>query len=536
MENRKPFLATVKSRTVLSLTTLDAAHILVRADPAVKARGRAYYQQYWRVRLEHLDEQEATLRVQGSRRYQVEVWLEDDGEVVVLCDCPYAGDAPRVICKHKVAAVLFLENHLRHNAPPTWESVLTKAVRPSSARSVQGKAAALLFFSLQQRGASWAVVPYTVALNFFPDASLHDRATTAHIIKEKRLSSQAEKISPYSTGADARHYANTTRRQASLVKLLVSSGMYYGQIYGGAALDFDTLFALLEGAPLFYGTDKNPLQRFLDITHEAAHIEMEMRQVDGGLHLRPVAVLPDERVFPLTEREMKLISYKPLWVLSSDLIFPLDAPHDVFTLFQQGDGIKVPHNEEGIFLEKYLTTLAERFPLRGEAVKWEEVRDAPPVPRLYLTEEGSALRVQLRFGYGDYEVAAARRAPEQSIRRNAETGALVRIGRQRETEEARWSELGAATFGLKRNASAPDTFAQEIEPIEASLLIWAQLAGEMLRQFLRFDAVEISQLFAATCELLIGMRTFIVSEQLIEQRQMVMGNAQACVRLFTQSE
>jgi len=479
MENRKPFLATVKSRTVLSLATLDAARILARADPAVKARGRAYYQQYWRVRLEHLDEQEATLRVQGSRRYQIEVWLEDDGEVVVLCDCPYAGDAPHVICKHKVAAVLFLENHFRHNAPPTWESVLTKAVRPSSARSAQDKAAALLFFSLQQRGASWAVVPYTIALNFFPDVSLQDRAVTAHIIHEKRLSSQAEKLSPYSNGADARRYANATRRQASLVKPLVSSGIYYGQIYGGAALDFDTLFALLEGAPLFYGTDKNPLQRALDITHEAAHIEMEMRQVDGGLHLRPVAVLPDERAFPLTERETKLISYKPLWVLSSDLIFTLDAPHDVFTLFQQSDGVKVPHDEEGVFLEKYLTTLAERFPLRGESVKWEEVPDAPPVPRLYLTEEGSELRVQLRFGYGDYEVAAARHAPEQSIRRNAETGALVRLARQRETEEARWSELGAATFGLKRNAAAPGVFTlrSKIHPFDFLLRFVPQLTA-----------------------------------------------------------
>jgi len=480
MEDRELFIASSKIRNVLAPATLNAAGVLARADRAVVARGRAYYQQFWRVRLEHLDEQEATVSVQGSRRYKVEVWLEDDGEVVLLCNCPYAVNAPRVVCKHKVAAVLFLENHLRHNAPPTWESVLTKAVRPVAARTAQSKPAELLFFSLQQRGASWAVVPYTVAAGFFPDtSSLHDRAATARIVSEKRLSSQAEKISPYATSGDARAYANVTRRQSSLVKLLVSSGLYYGQIYNGAALDFDTLFALLEGAPLFYGTDKNPLQRTLDINHETARIEMEMSQIADGLHLRPVAVLPGERVFPLGEQETKLISYKPLWILASDQLFHLDAPHDVFTLFQQGNGVKVPHDEEGVFLEKYLTTLAERFPLRGEAVKWEEVRDALPVPRLYLTEDESELRVQLRFGYSDYEVTAARHPPQQSIRRNALTGVLVRIARQREMEEARWNELGAATFGLKRNASAKDTFTlrSKIHPFDFLLRYVPQLVA-----------------------------------------------------------
>jgi hypothetical protein len=58
----------------------------------------------------------------------------------------------------------------------------------------------------------------------------------------------------------------------------------------------------------------------------------------------------------------------------------------------------VPAAEEQTFLEKHLTPLAERFPLRGEELKWEEVRGAQAVPRLYLSEEDKELRAQLRFG------------------------------------------------------------------------------------------------------------------------------------------
>jgi hypothetical protein len=231
-------------------------------------------------------EREVTVRVQGSQPYLVEVWLEGD-DALMLCDCPYAEDEEEIICKHKVAVALYLQNYLQHHKPQNWQEVLTRAVRPVSQRT-EVEPATLLFFSLQTRGASWAVVPYVVSAGFFPEHSWRDAAEAARVVETENLSSQAVKLNSYETHHNgARSYANVTRAQASLVKLLSSSGMYYGNYYAGATLDFETLFAMLEGGPLYFGTDKNPLKRFLTIMPGTARLEMEFETNGDGIRLRP---------------------------------------------------------------------------------------------------------------------------------------------------------------------------------------------------------------------------------------------------------
>ncbi|HEV7842343.1 MAG TPA: SNF2-related protein, partial [Pyrinomonadaceae bacterium] len=304
----------------------------------------------------------------------------------------------------------------------------------------------------QSRGNSWAVVPYTVASAFFPETARQDASEAARVVMEQKLSSQARKIGPYEHGGQ-RVYANVTHTQAALVKMLASSGLYYGNYYGGATLDYGALFALLAGGPLFFGTDKNPFKRALEICTEPARIELEMeRTAEGGTRLSALAVA-GERVFPLQGREMQIVSYKPLWLLSDQTLFQLDEPPDGFVLFQENPIIHIPADQEQAFLEKHLPYLAEHFSLRGEAVRWEELRDVVPVPRLYLTEEGKELRVEIRYGYGDYEMPYSRQGTLQSIRRNDETGALVRVVRQPEREIELWETIGSKTYGLKRDST-----------------------------------------------------------------------------------
>ena len=426
---------------------LNVERLIARAGTTIAARGRAYYAQKWRLHVQHVSADKASIRVRGSQAYTVE-FMKEGSRVLVFCDCPYADYDEGVICKHGVAAALFLRDYLTENAPVPWEDVLSQAVRTSSSAAPK-RPAEFLFFSLQTRGNSWAVVPYTVASSFFPETARQDASEAARVVTEQKLSSQALKIGPYEYGGQ-RVYANVTRMQAALVKMLASSGLYYGNYYGGATLDYGALFALLAGGPLFFGTDKNPLKHPLEIRTELAHIELEMeRTAEGGTRLVAL-VAAGERVFPLQGREMQVISDKPLWLLSDQTLFQLDAPPEGFALFQQNPTINIPGDGEQAFFEKHLPYLAERFPLRGEAVHWEELRDRLPVPRLYLAEEGKELRIELRFGYGDYEVTYNRNAPLQSIRRNADTGALVRVVRQPERETELWETLGSKTYGLKR--------------------------------------------------------------------------------------
>ncbi|HEY0323593.1 MAG TPA: SNF2-related protein [Pyrinomonadaceae bacterium] len=447
--NRRFNVAARGTESRWSDAILNIERLMARAGAGVAARGRAYYAQKWRLRVQHVSADEAVIRVQGSQRYTVE-FMKDGNRVLAFCDCPYAGYEEDVVCKHIVAAALFLRDHLKQNTPVPWEDVLSQAVRTSSSPASK-RPAVFLFFSLQARGNSWAVVPYTVASTFFPETARHDVSEAARVVVEQKLSSQAEKIGPYEHSGQ-HVYANVTHTQAALVKMLASSGLYYGNYYGGATLDYSALFALLAGGPLFLGTDKNPLKQPLEVCTELAHIELEMeRTAEGGTRLSALAVA-GEHTFPIQGHEMQMISYKPLWLLSDQTLFQLDEPPDGFVLFQENPVIHIPADQEQTFFEKHLPYLAERFPLRGEAVRWEELRDAVPVPRLYLTEEGKELRVEIRYGYGNYEMPYSRQETLQSIRRNAETGVLVRVARQPEREIELWETIGSKTYGLKRDS------------------------------------------------------------------------------------
>ncbi|MGH9941509.1 MAG: SNF2-related protein [Pyrinomonadaceae bacterium] len=466
----------------MSPETLPVERLLARAGSAVALRGRNYFRQTWRFRLRSLTPREAVVRVQGSQRYEVEFMLDSDG-VETYCDCPYADMDPGVVCKHAVAAALFLREHLRQHRPQeAWQEVLTKVTRNTAAtgsgRSADEAATAvLLFFSLQKRGQSWAVVPYVVNAGFFPAEARADAEAVARVVAERQLSSQAVKLEYYELqgGRLRRGFANVTRAQTALLKMLSSSGLYYGNYYGGG-IDLDAALSLLEGAPLYTGTDKNPLKQLLRVWPGVARVELEMKTGTEGVTLRPFAVLGDQ-TWPLGERETKLVSFNPLWALSGAGLFQLDATHETFALFQETPEIVVPADDEGQFLEKHLVPLAERFPLRGEEVRWENLRGAEPSPRLYLTEENKELRAALRFGYGDYEVSYDKGSPVESIRRDTGTGALVRVERE-PVREQEWRERIGAEFGLKRGA-APDVFLlrSKVHPIDFLLRHVPKLAS-----------------------------------------------------------
>src|SRR3954471_21831651 len=59
---------------------------------------------------------------------------------------------------------------------------------------------------------------------------------------------------------------------------------------------------------------------------------------------------------------------------------------------------------------------------------------------------------------------------------------------------------GLARTHVIRKAAAEVVLAQEIEPVESCFLIRSQFAVEMFGELLLFDAVEVTQMFAAAFE------------------------------------
>ncbi|MEJ7714032.1 MAG: hypothetical protein WKF84_30335 [Pyrinomonadaceae bacterium] len=355
-------MAVAKVGGGLSAAALNIERWMARAGVTVAARGKAYYQQSWRLRIAEMYPNGAAVLVQGGELYRVDLFVEERGSMMALCNCAYADAAPTLICKHKVAAARFLRDYLNNNVSDMWEEMLTKAVR-SSRKASPSTAGKLLFYSLQPRGVAWSVQPYTLPTILFPESSLwHDPEMIAKIVADKKLLSQAESVQPYGLVNSALSFLNATRAQAALVKMVASSGVYYGHGYNSpSSLDFDTFFTLLAGGPLYMGSHNDPLKQPLSIVADAARIEMEMKSGAEGIGLRPIAVAQGQ-TFSLHPGEMKVVTQNPLWVISGSFVLHLNESYDLLAMFERTQELRVPAGAEQVFVDKHLTPLAERFP------------------------------------------------------------------------------------------------------------------------------------------------------------------------------
>ncbi|KVD78939.1 hypothetical protein WS62_28385 [Burkholderia sp. ABCPW 14] len=87
---------------------LTLAEVQSLADTKTFARGKAYFHDGAVSRLEVRDGA-ARASVRGTHRYQVELAVDDDGELAYDCNCPVGDDG--VFCKHAVAVALsWIEN------------------------------------------------------------------------------------------------------------------------------------------------------------------------------------------------------------------------------------------------------------------------------------------------------------------------------------------------------------------------------------------------------------------------------------------
>ncbi len=84
-----------------------------QVNPTILQRGKQYYKQKAVSWLEETEDNVWEAEVEGTESYQVEVVLEESGEINNLsCNCPYDAD----ICKHEVAVLLTLQVKLKKQA------------------------------------------------------------------------------------------------------------------------------------------------------------------------------------------------------------------------------------------------------------------------------------------------------------------------------------------------------------------------------------------------------------------------------------
>jgi non-specific serine/threonine protein kinase len=429
---------------LLTAESLNVEQLRQLASPRTFAEGRQDYEQD-RVSMGSVDAHSAWLSVRdhhGSQTYQVRIWAHE-GQTSLTCTCQQGYSwSP---CRHRIAAFLALREHLRQHPPQLWKAVIEHANQTSSRRSATTHGPVV--FSLQNRSAFWAIVPYQLSAKLFSADELADLDAIAQRIDADALSMQSKpirsRISPIS-------YPYASTEAIAAANLSVGNPYVYGYYGREGAAFYESVFSFLPRCLVYYGEETDPLAQRLEIISDAELAAM-LSEANGGIRMQ-LRLVAGEHVLPMRKSNTDVIVQDPLWLLVDEVLAHVpNADGFSRTLLDYPD-LVVPAKDQNEFLDTYLLPVTERISVQGDLVQWESIDDVAPQPCLYLSERDGAFQAELRFSYGGYDVAYDKRPPPHSVQRKPGSAQLVRVTRQLEREQEAWQAL--SSFGLKRGPAA----------------------------------------------------------------------------------
>ncbi len=395
-----------------------------------------------RASIESVGQSSARLQVRDhktNRPYTVSVWLHAH-QIALSCTCRESYQW--YLCRHRVAAALKLHEYLVAHPPKLWQAVLDQSAHSSARRPSVNYSP--IVFSLQERNNSWAVVPYSLAARLFASHELGDHEAIAAAIARIDLSSHAK---PIRSRISRQTYPGASETELAAVNLAVGNPyMLSGYSYGRENAFYEPVLPLLPGSLVYIGHEGNPLQQRIEVLPELGTVEAELSQHKAGLRL-VARVSVGDRVLPIKRRETVVVVPDPPWLLLGHTLVQLKSGDGLAQALLEYPELTIPPEDEETFLEKHLLPLTERVTVRGDMVQWHDITDAPQ-PRLYLAESPEGLQAELRFGYGEYELAYDKRLPETATLRKPGSTSLARVARQPQREQEAWQNL--SSYSLKR--------------------------------------------------------------------------------------
>ncbi len=365
------------------------------------------------------------------------------------CTCPQAEVAP--VCKHMVASMLALTQHLKsEEVQDDWQYRLGTALQNAPRRTGGGSAQHYVALFLLQKEeyyqrASFSLAPRVIKASQWPALKQLDgdpAAIQRSLDQNRGWTKLLEQ--PYQS-ANPAGCMNVPPEGIAFFNFVLQQGRYYGF---SNFPDYLPMLARLD-IPIFLLTDRHSVKDRIHILSEPQEIKAALTRNADHLSLQAGLEL-DGQLFTSAKDSLQIISQNPPWALVGDKLVPVANPEslDILQIFP----LSIPAGQEDTFREKYFRQIAERVPVQGDVVSWEDVR-ADAVPRLYLRKDKGTLRADLRFGYGNYELPADRDPAPVSTVDNPGSWTLTRIHRQAEREAYYYQLLTDAKYGLKRAGS-----------------------------------------------------------------------------------
>jgi non-specific serine/threonine protein kinase len=430
---------------LLTADTLPVDQFIRMVPPRTAEQGRELHAAGL-TQVQSSEPTNAVISVSPKNERPAQVTIRLSGTQVSLsCSCrgPYAWGA----CKHGIAGVLALRDHLRLHPPSLWRAVLSQAINaptPAVARSSGSHGA--IVFSLQPYSSSWFIQPYSLAGRYLSADHGGNPDIIAAAIEERNL---WHELKPIRSTSNLTNFSDMPAQAITAAALALGSGNQYSNNYWqGSPRQIAGVLALLPGCLVYRGEYSDPFQDRLHISDQPGTMQLELSRAEADLSVRAVVAAGEQRI-PLHGADVVILTREPMWALVGDRVLPLEGGAAAANVLARYPDVRIPAGDETEFLERFVPALVDRIPLTGDAISFENLVETPE-PRLYLSERERDLVAELRFGYGEFELPYSKTSGFQSTRRREGSRTLVRVTRDLAAEQAAWESL--SDFGLKRGA------------------------------------------------------------------------------------
>lgn len=445
----------------LNLETLNEERLKKSVDIEIFVQGQSLYQD-GRVQVVDIKNDSAQCIVQDRHPYRIEIKVAKN-YLYLKCDCRYAYRG--LICEHDIAACLAIRDVFQQRLPPTWRNHLNKVIDATiTTQRKYTPSRYLLVFSLQEvesyNYATWKISPYQLPNNaltkfgFFMDDSPSESKIQDWINANPALTTYLK--TPYQL-LNPEGCLNCSSESIILANFMLERSRAYNLHSADIPLNDYLMLVASAQSPLYLGEPANPIRERIQIFTEPGEMQLNLDRDSQGISIRAHIVIKNKDLdIPLEKGGMaRIVSPSPLWVLCADKLVHVDNQGQIELLqaFLDESEVFIPIKDELIFQKKYFLPLAEKFTLQGNLADWQTVQ-AEPIKRLYLSESELGIQAELRFGYGDVEVAYNPHFPQETIVQIPDSWTVVLVRRNPREEEAAFETLASAAYGLKRTPNA----------------------------------------------------------------------------------
>ncbi len=397
----------------------------------------------------------------GRKQYPVELEATDSG-MRYRCHCRLSRTA---MCVHVAAAGLAVHEKLLDDLRSSWKFQVQTFARVEQAIARKKPPNPYwLFVALVWEDDEPYLVPYRLWIKKLPgDILPADEPLTPQLLADLTMHNPWlwDYIKAFRSGENFAGCVNIPREHWPLLRLLQTAARRTPYLYGiRSPYDLGSLLDMVTeaGLPLLAVEDAaaRPLHVFRDVSPV-----LEVSRTDGQARIAPRwearNAAGEQTLVSLSPESSRLLTKKfPVWVLSEENLLRFQAAlSDARSLediihFQKA--AQVPEEE----LDEFSAALSELLEQNPAAVVSDDIQrsrlEVPFTPRLYLEEgEDSTLLVRLMFAYGEHTLPYQASLPEMTVLFDPDTWEATEIVRQPEREQALYTRIRSARYGLKRS-------------------------------------------------------------------------------------